>query len=80
MQPKPEPPVRHTCTFCGGHSLKDLETVRSPLRTRYRVPADHKLCKRSILSLSLSLSLDEPVGARFHGNEVKEQPHDPDRH
>jgi hypothetical protein len=52
--------VRHAhCSFCGGKG-PDLqaELVISPMTcAHYRVPLSHTSCKKSILSLSLSLSL-----------------------
>jgi hypothetical protein len=51
-----ENPRRAHCSFCGGvgDSLK-AERVTSVLGMSYRVPLSHASCKRSILSLSLSL-------------------------
>jgi hypothetical protein len=48
------------CTFCGGRGIgMDVELVESKIGSRYRVPKSHEACKATILSLSLSLSLNE---------------------
>jgi hypothetical protein len=66
-----QPLARHAhCTFCGGKG-PDLsaESVTSPANGRtFRVPRSHTACKQSILSLSLSLSLEQPTDK---DNEVK---------
>lgn len=51
-------PVRHAhCSFCGGKGTDEkAETVITPLGTRYRIPLSHATCKRSALSLSLSMN------------------------
>lgn len=69
MKPKPrtrktyhapklvEETQRHAhCEFCGGKGATlEVDLVESKAGTRYRVPKNHTACKRSILSLSLSL-------------------------
>lgn len=52
-----EPKRRAHCSFCGGKgdSLK-AEVVKTAIGTRYRIPESHASCKKSALSLSLSMS------------------------
>lgn len=49
---------RAICTFCGGHgdSMR-AQWVRSQVGTLYWIPQSHEGCRRSALSLSLSLSM-----------------------
>lgn len=48
---------RAHCTYCGGKGTDmQAEWVESPIGTRYRIPLSHATCKKSVLSLSLSLS------------------------
>lgn len=66
-----EPKRRAHCTYCGGKGA-DLQSewVESPLGTRYRIPLSHPTCKRSVLSLSLSLDPipkpAEPAAGKKH--------------
>jgi hypothetical protein len=59
-------PIRRAhCEYCGGKGdSSKAEYVQAKHGTYYRIPASHVSCKTSVLSLSLSLSLDKPRGKR----------------
>lgn len=47
------------CKFCGGRGKpgEKIERVKDAFGHVYRIPVSHKDCKKSVNSLSLSLSL-----------------------
>jgi hypothetical protein len=57
---------RPGCTFCGGKGKpgEKFERVQDKFSQSFRVPLSHELCKKSILSLSLSLSTANDVDGR----------------
>jgi len=54
---QPDEHVVHArCTFCHGKGAgPEFERVKAVTGAMYRIPKSHAICKRTVLSLSLSL-------------------------